>query len=146
MSGLEQRTKGLSEAIVDASAVNAVTALPAADWSAVDGYLLDEGRAAVPDFPLDVLSQPWRDWVSAAARSADIPVDYVAQALLATVAGVSSNKVMWCFTSGWLEPLHLRLAAVGAPSSGKSPAMLLAHRLLSQLEIDPIEGLPPPPA
>ena len=143
MSGLEQRTKGLSEALFEVSA-NA-TALPAADWSGVDGYLLDEGRAAVPDFPLELLSSPWRDWVSAAARSADIPVDYVAQALLAAVAGVSSTKVMWCFTSGWLEPLHLRLAAVGAPSSGKSPALELARRLVIPLEMDQIDGLQPPP-
>ena len=45
------------------------------------------------------------------------------------------------FASGWLEPLQLWLAAVGAPSTGKSPALHLARRLLNSLEDEPIEGL-----
>ena len=92
MSGLEQRTKGLSEALSDASAVNAVTArssdtedtvgphlISSSDWSAIEGDLLDDRRVYVPTFPLDLLPPPWRDWVSDAARSADAPVDYVVQ-------------------------------------------------------------------
>jgi hypothetical protein len=143
MSGLEQRTRGREEALADASAVTAV--ISPAGWPAIDGDLLDERRAAVPAFPLELLASPWREWVSAAARSADVPVDYVAQALLAMVAGVSSTKVWVLFASGWLEPLHLWLAAVGAPSSGKSPALLLVRRLLNGLESEPIDGQPPPP-
>jgi hypothetical protein len=158
MSGLEQRTKGRHEALGVVSAVTAViprsleeekvgarSVPPVADWPAIDGDLLDERRAPVPAFPLELLAQPWRDWVSAAARSADVPVDYVAQSLLATVAGVSSRRVLVLFASGWLEPLQLWLAAVGAPSTGKSPALRLARRLLNALEREPIEGLDPAP-
>jgi hypothetical protein len=148
MSGLEQRTKGRNEALAVASAGTAVIIGPPVgppEWVPIDGDLLDERRAAVPAFPLELLPPPWRDWVSAAARSADVPVDYVAQALLAMVAGVSSTGVMVCFASGWLEPLQLWLAAAGGRSSGKSPALTLVRRLLSQLEADPIEGLGAPP-
>src|SRR5262245_37862716 len=134
MSGLERRTKGRDEMTEGMSAINAVieapqSPLPAA-WAAIDSDLLDEGRAAVPAFPVDLLPQPWRDWVSEAARSADAPIDYVAQAVLATVAGVSGTGVWVVITRDWIEPLQLRLAAVGAPSTGKSPALLVVRRLL----------------
>ncbi len=158
MSGLEQRTKGRHEALAEAAAVTAViprssepekagagAVPPIVDWPAIDGDLLDERRAPVPAFPLELLPQPWRDWVSGAARSADVPVDYVAQSLLATAAGVAGTRVKVLFASGWLEPLHLWLAAVGAPSSGKSPALGLARRLLNSLEDKPVEGLGPGP-
>jgi hypothetical protein len=85
MSGLEQRTKGRDEALAGATAVIAVTA--PSEWSPLEADLLDERRAAVPAFPLELLSSSWRDWVGAAALAAD----YVAQALLETVAGVSST-------------------------------------------------------
>ena len=60
---------------------------PPADWPEIDAGLLDDGRGAVPPFPIDLLPQPWRDWVADRARCAGAPVDYVAQALLAAVAG-----------------------------------------------------------
>ena len=58
---------------------------PPADWPEIDADLLDDGRGAVPTFPIDLLPQPWRDWVADRARCAGAPVDYVAQALLAAV-------------------------------------------------------------
>lgn len=150
MSGLEQRTKGLSEALSDASAVNAVTArssdtedtvgphlISSSDWSAIEGDLLDDRRVYVPTFPLDLLPPPWRDWVSDAARSADAPVDYVAQAVLAAVAGVGGPRVLLSIAPGWSEPLLLRLAVVGAASTGKTPALLSVRRLLATLEREP---------
>src|SRR5258708_32765795 len=108
MSGLEQRTKGRDEAFAGNPAVTAViTGSPgvAPEWTAIESDLLDERRAAVPAFPLELLMPPWRDWVTAAARAADAPVDYVAQAVLATVAGVSSARDWVGITEGWVEPL-----------------------------------------
>src|SRR5262249_23275788 len=121
MSGLEQRTSERDEALADASAVSAVNSASAATakgappatssaaWSAIDGDLLEERRAAAPAVPLELLSSAWREWVMAAAHSADVPVDYVAQALLAAVAGVSGRKMTMLFVSGWVEPLQLWL-------------------------------------
>jgi hypothetical protein len=128
MSGLEQRTKGRDEALAGVTAVIAVTAPspeagntavpqgpPEAGWPAIEGDLLDERRAAVPAFPLDLLPSPWREWVRAAAQSADAPADYVAQALLATAAGVGSTGIRVAITRDWVEGLQLWLAVVGAP-------------------------------
>jgi hypothetical protein len=144
MSGLEQRKKGRDEALCSASAASAITepspvaAAPAA-WPAIDGDLLDERRAPVPAFPLELLPQPWPAWVSTAARSADAPADYVAQAVLATAAGVSGTRVSICISEGWVEPLQLWLAVVGASSTGKSPALTQVGRLVTALERDRIE-------
>jgi hypothetical protein len=150
MAGLEQRTKGLCEAPADASAVRAITARSpapeeaagphlsaASDWSEIEGDLLDDRRVCVPAFPLELLPPPWRDWVSDAARSADAPADYVAQAVLAAVAGVGGSRVLLSIAPGWLEPLLLRLAVVGAASTGKTPALLSVRRLLATLEREP---------
>jgi Protein of unknown function (DUF3987) len=153
MSGLEQRTKGLSEAPADASAVSAVAARSSntedpgaphlsrsSGWPEIEGDLLDDRRVYVPAFPLEPLPPPWRDWVSDAARSADAPVDYVAQAVLAAVAGVVGSRVVLSIAPGWLEPLLLRLAVVGAASTGKTPALLSVRRLLITLEREPGDG------
>jgi hypothetical protein len=153
MSGLEQRTKGLIEAPADASAVSAVATRssdtegaggrhlsPSSSWPEIDGNLLDDRRVCVPAFPLDLLPPPWRDWVSDAARSADAPVDYVAQAVLAAIAGVGGSRVLLSIAPGWLEPLLLRLAVVGSPSTGKTPAFLSVRRLLAALEREPSDN------
>jgi hypothetical protein len=150
MSGLEQPTKGLCKAPADASAVSAITARSsdteeaagphlsaASGWPEIAGDLLDDRRGCVPPFPLELLPPPWHDWVSDAARAADAPVDYVAQAVLAAVAGVGGSRVLLSVAPGWFEPLLLRLAVVGAASTGKTPALLSVRRLLATLEREP---------
>ena len=151
MSPLDQRTEARLEAPAPASAVNASAEPPGtAPWPEIDGSLLEGDpsqarRLPVPAFPLALLGEPWRDWVSDAARSAGAPVDYVAQALLASVAGLSGRRVMVIPTPGWQEPLRLWLAAVGAPSTGKSPALASVSRLLWTLENDETsDGTRPP--
>src|SRR5215470_1293676 len=82
-------------------------------WSEVDLALVEDGRRAVPLFPLDLLPQPWRSWVSETARSAGAPVDYVAQSLLGAVAGLCGAGVLVRVTPGWSEPLVLWQILVG---------------------------------
>jgi hypothetical protein len=138
MSGLDQRTKARREAL--APAVNDSSLLPdAAAWGEIPAEWLqhkssDAARAAVPAFPLALLPQPWRDWAGDAARSSAAPVDYVVQAMLAAAAGLGGRRVLVIPTPGWQEPLRLWLAAVGAHSTGKSPALAAVRRLLLSLE------------
>lgn len=140
MSGLEQRKKGRAEGLDGITAITAVTTPPSeeagapAAWPGIDDDLLDDRRAAVPAFPLDLLPHPWPAWVRAAARAADAPPDYVAQAVVAAAAGLSGTRVGICASEGWVEPLQLWLAVVGASSTGKSPALLQVGRLVTALE------------
>ena len=77
---------------------------PADAWGEIDFSLLEERRAAVPPFPLDLLPQPWRDWTSDTASSTAAPADYVAQAVLAALAGLGSAEN----AIGGASPLVLR--------------------------------------
>jgi hypothetical protein len=140
MSGLDQRTKARQETLNATTAVTDSTPPPApAAWPAIDGELLADHevggrRTEMPVFPVELLVQPWRNWLDDAARFSGAPVDYVAQAMLASVAAVSGRRVLVVPTPGWQEPLRLWLAVVGLPSTGKSPALESVQYLLHALE------------
>jgi hypothetical protein len=112
------------------------------DWPGIEGAMLSEKTFAVPGFPLDALPAPWRTWITDTATSVNVPIDYVAQAVLAAVAGVCGAGVRVSVSPVWSSPLLLWLAVVGAPSSGKSPALASVRRLLRVLES---EETPPRP-
>jgi hypothetical protein len=66
---------------------------PPPPWPAVDPGLLEEGRPRLPAFPLNVFPAQWREWVKDAAQWAGSSEDYIAQALLASVAGLCGQGV-----------------------------------------------------
>ena len=101
---------------------------------AIDPGLLEEGRPKLPAFPLRVLPPRWREWVSDAAHWAGSSEDYVAQALLASVAGLCGQGVSARITEAWSEPVILWQALVGGPSSGKTPALDWLRRPLGAVE------------
>src|SRR5262245_6520745 len=103
-------------------------------WPTLDPGLLERARPALPGFPLDVLPSFWRTWVDETAAAIGAPVDYVVQALLASVAGVCGAGVVARLGQGWDEPLILWLALVGGPSTGKSAALDTLRRALAAVE------------
>ena len=109
-------------------------ALAEADWPEIDRSLLQDGHPALPDFPLQSLPPWWRAWVSETAHGAGAPVDYIVQALLASVAGVCGASVVARLTETWSEPLILWQALVGGPSHGKTPALDALRRPLAAVE------------
>ncbi len=60
--------------------------------------------------------------------------DYIAQALLASVAGLCGQGVSARITEAWSEPVILWQALVGGPSSGKTPALEWLRRPLGTVE------------
>jgi hypothetical protein len=107
---------------------------PPPPWPAVDPGLLKEGRPKLPAFPLTVFPGQWREWVKDAAQWAGSSEDYVAQALLAAVAGLCGQGVSARITEAWSEPVILWQALVGGPSSGKTPALEWLRRPLGTVE------------
>jgi hypothetical protein len=103
-------------------------------WPETDPSLLEEGRPSLPAFPLQSLPPWWRAWVSETAHGAGAPVDYVVQALLASLAGVCGAGVLARVTETWHEPLILWQALVGGPSNGKTPALEALRRPLAAVE------------
>jgi hypothetical protein len=67
--------------------------LAATRWFDIDLSVLEQNRGAVPPFPLDLPPQPWRDWMSDTASSTGAPIDHVAQAVLARLAGLCGAGV-----------------------------------------------------
>jgi len=104
-----------------------------ADWPAIDRALLGEARPAAPSFPLHLLPGRWKTWVEAAARPFG-SADYLANCLLAAVAGVGGAGIRISVTDHWDEPLLLWQALLGGPSSGRSAAFARVRGLLEAVK------------
>ena len=105
-------------------------------WLEPDPSLLASERGDVPPLPLDVFSPDWSAWIADTAQGAGAPADYVALALLGSVSGLAGSGAIVQATPSWTEPLVLWLAAVGKPSTGKSPAFSVVRRLLATIEAE----------
>src|SRR5258708_31629708 len=129
LGGFDQRTKaradgpGTTTSVNDSTPSEDIAPWPAIASELLAGDALDGRQHAVPAFPLGLLPQAWRDWIADAARLSGAPVDYVAQAVLASVAGIGGRRVVVLPTPGWQEPLRLWLAAGGVPATGKPPGL-----------------------
>lgn len=106
------------------------------DWPDLDLSLLDARRGPVPNPPLELVPQPWRDWISATAAARGVPEDYLLQSVLAGVAAVCGAGVQVRVTPDWSEPLVLWQAVVGESSAGKSGALAPMRRLLGEIEAE----------
>ena len=104
-------------------------------WGSPDSSVLRDGRCLPPTFPVDVLG-PWKDWVSDAADGAGAPVDYVAGAILASIATLVGNSRSVSPWPRWEEPSVLWVGAFRDPSTGKSPAFDPILNALRKVEAD----------
>src|SRR6266481_1077295 len=119
-------------------------------WPEIDRSLLNDGRPPPVPFPLELLPDKWRAWAEASAQ-VFTPVDYYAQGLLGAVAAACGGGIVVRVTPQWSEPLLLWQALVGPSSSGKSPALAAARRLVDGIaaegEPEPVpDSAPTPPA
>lgn len=105
---------------------------PVGGWGEVDTSFLEDTRPTVPPFPIEVLPSIWLDWVNDTARAAGASVDFVALSLIAGVAGLCGG-VRVRAAQGWSEPLALWQVLLGAPGSGKSPAIASLRAMLTAL-------------
>jgi len=98
--------------------------------------LLESRRGEIQPLPMEVFPPAWRAWIEDTAQGAGAPVDYVALALLASTAAVVGCGMRVRAIATWHEPLILWVAVVGGPSTGKSPALGAARRLLDRIELE----------
>lgn len=88
----------------------------------------------VPPFPVDVLPDALSRYVEEGAAAIGVPTDMIALPLLAFAAGTIGNSRAVLVKAGWLERPILWLAVVGAPGTGKSPALSHAQQPISALQ------------
>lgn len=110
-------------------------------WPEPDLGFLGGGQREVPALPTgQIFSPATAGWIQHAAESVGAPADYVALGLLGAVTGICGAGVLVQATGQWSEPLVLWLAAIGAPSAGKTPALASARALLEAIERDKRSG------
>ena len=104
-------------------------------WPALDMEIMSAGRRPAPTMPPGLLGPAW-SLVEDLAEGAGSPVDYVAISFLGTVASLIGGKrsARPYSTTDWSEPCILWFAAVGDPSSHKSPAIDTVTSPLRKME------------
>lgn len=109
---------------------------PHAEWPEPDFGLLSADRAPAPALESDTLPGDIMDWCKDTATACAAPVDYVVAGLLAAASGWLGNSRHIGPSRSWVEPPHLWFACVGAPSTGKTPAIRPLLEASHGLEMD----------
>jgi Protein of unknown function (DUF3987) len=92
-------------------------------WPVPDMRLVEDDRAPAPTLEDDSLPAGWAEWITAEAKGRGCPRDYVAAGLIGAASQWIGNARHVAATTIWCEPPHLWIALIGAPSTGKSPAL-----------------------
>lgn len=124
----------ISAAIHDALA----HATPPAPARATEPQPLPDPLPGVPPFDPVLLPQSVRAWCVDAADGLQCPVDFVAIPAMVAMAGALGRSIGIRMKQNdhWIERPVLWGAVIGRPSSGKSPALAPARRMLERLVRD----------
>jgi hypothetical protein len=99
-----------------------------------DLSILDDRRGDLPEFPVGVLSEAWRDWLERSAHGAGVTPGHVATPLLSIAAGLIGTSRRVQASRSWSEPCTLWAAIVGFSGTGKTPGIDVTKRALSQIQ------------
>ncbi len=91
-------------------------------WPDPDKRLVADDRAIAPNLDDDALPAGWEEWTFREAAACACPPDYLAAALIGAASAWIGNSRHVAVNETWIEPPHLWLALIGAPSTGKTPA------------------------
>jgi hypothetical protein len=92
-------------------------------WPEPDMRLVEDDHAPAPALEDDALPAGWGEWITAEAEARGCPRDYVAAVLIGAASAWIGNARHVAATATWTEAPHLWFALIGAPSTGKSPAL-----------------------
>ena len=94
-----------------------------APWPEPDMRLVEDDRPPAPALDDDALPAAGVEWITAEAEARGCPRDYVAAGLIGGASAWIGNARHIGATATWSEPPHVWLALIGAPSTGKTPAL-----------------------
>jgi len=103
------------------------------DWDNPDWSILDERRGDLPEFPLECLGKPVREWVERAADGAGVTVAHVAVPALGIASSLIGMARRVMATTSWIYPTTCWAAVVGASGTGKTPGLDTIKRALDQV-------------
>ena len=105
-------------------------------WLEPDMRLISDDWTPAPALEGDALPTGWGAWITAEAAARSCPRDYVAAALITGASAWIGNARRIAATADWNEPANVWFALIGAPSTGKSPALLPMIETSHKLERD----------
>lgn len=104
------------------------------DASPTIGGVEDTAIPSFEPFPVDVLPEPIRTFVSASSLAIGCDPSFVALPLLAVLAAMIGNTTRIQLKRGWTEPATLWTAVVGESGTLKTPAFKLVMKPLRDLQ------------
>lgn len=94
----------------------------------------------LPEFPVDVLPSPLREWVKAESVATQTPPDLAALLGLAVCASTVARCIEIEPRTGWIEPINPYVAIVLEPANRKSAVFADATRPLREIEKEEAEA------
>ena len=132
-NGLDGRTSGLKPAAPQA--LEHVKANGAADaWNDPDWTLLDDRRGTLPEFPVDVFTPAWQDWLVRAAHGAGVRPEHVAVPLFGVASSLIGTARRVRASRSWSEPMTLWACVVADSGDRKTPGLNVTVRALDLIE------------
>ncbi len=101
-------------------------------------------RQRLPEFPLDSLPAPLREWVGSVSYSTQTPVALPALLGIAACSGMVARRIeIETGRNGYCEPVNLYVATLMEPGTRKSDVFRLTFAPLDQLEKESVEAAKP---
>ena len=104
------------------------------DWNDPDWSVLDDRRGDLPDFPTDVLTLPWQNWLRRASRGAGVRPEHVAVPLIGVASSLIGTARRVRASRSWSEPMTLWTCVVAASGDRKTPGLNVTLRALDHIE------------
>jgi hypothetical protein len=103
-------------------------------WDDPDWTLLDDRRGKLPDFPVDVLTPAWQEWLLRACHGAGVRPEHVAVPLIGVASSLIGTARRVRASTSWSEPMTLWTCVVADSGDRKTPGLNVARRALDLIE------------
>jgi Protein of unknown function (DUF3987) len=101
------------------------------DWDNPDWTLLEDRRGDLPDFPIDVFTPAWRQWLQHASHGAGVRPEHVAVPLLGVASSLIGTARRVRASNSWSEPMTLWTCVVADSGDRKTPGLNVTTRALN---------------
>ena len=102
------------------------------EWGDPDWSIFDDRRGTLPEFPVDVFSPAWQEWLVRAAHGAGVRVEHVAVPLLGVASSLIGTARRIRASRSWSEPMTLWACVVADSGDRKTPGLNVTMRALTK--------------
>ena len=103
-------------------------------WDDPDWTLLDDRRGELPDFPVDVLTPAWQEWLLRACHGAGVRPEHIAVPLIGVASSLIGTARRVRASTSWSEPMTLWACVVADSGDRKTPGLNVTRRALDLIE------------